>query len=79
MNKLDKAKEIITKYFSSADCGLFNTHGIDPETGVVYDEDGLTINVNFYWCYAEVFGLSDEEFAELEKWYDQMRRNYYGR
>ena len=74
MNKLEKAKEIIKKNFSSCDCGLFNTRILVGDSmSTIYDEDGLTIDVCYYYSYFEVFGLTDEEFAELKKFYANLQ------
>ena len=73
MNKLEKAKEIIKEHYEQADCGLYdnrNTMG-DPMT-TIYDEDELTIDICYYYAYFEVFGLSDEEFEELEVFYNSL-------
>jgi len=39
----------------------------------LYDEDGLTIDICYEWAYFEVFGLSDSEFEELERYYEEIR------
>lgn len=39
----------------------------------IYDEDGLTIDVCYRYSYFEVFGLTDEEFEELKKFYVYLR------
>jgi len=74
--KLDKAKEIIKEYYRFADCGIFNTRNFfeDPmET--VYEGNGLTIDVCYYYSYFEVFGLSDAEFKELEEYYNSLEES----
>lgn len=71
-SNFDVAKEIIDKYFGIADCGLFdsrNTVG-DPMT-TVYDANGLVVDICYRYSYFEVFGLSAEEFKQLEKHYNQ--------
>jgi hypothetical protein len=73
MNKLDKAKEIIKTIYKVADLGIFNTTGEDM-TETVYEDDGLSINVCYYYSYLEVFGLSDTEFKELKKYYNSLER-----
>lgn len=73
MNKLEKAKEIIKKVYRYADCGIFNTRnlcGDDMEN--IYSDKELTIDICFTWLYLEVFGLSDEEFKELVKYYEKL-------
>lgn len=74
MDRLEKAKEIIKENFSLYDCGLFNTRNLvgDPMS-TIYDEDGLTIDVCYRYSYFEVFGLTDEEFEELKKFYVYLR------
>lgn len=74
MSKLEKAKEIIKKYYDEADCGIFNSRNLvgDPMS-TIYDEDGLTIDICQYWSYFEVFGLSEKEFLELRKYYGSLR------
>lgn len=41
----------------------------------IYDEDGLTIDVCYYYSYFEVFGLTDEEFEELKKFYAYLQHS----
>lgn len=74
MGRLERAKEIIKENFSLYDCGLFNTRNLvgDPMS-TIYDEDGLTIDVCYRCSYFEVFGLTDEEFEELKKFYVYLR------
>lgn len=74
MDRLEKAKEIIKENFSLYDCGLFNTRNLigDPMS-TIYDEEGLTIDVCHRYSYFEVFGLTDEEFEELKKFYVYLR------
>lgn len=75
MSELEIAKKIIKENFSFYNCGLFNTRNLvgDP-MGTIYDEDGLTIDVCDYYSYFEVFGLTDEEFKELEKFYEYLEQ-----
>lgn len=80
MNKLEKAKEIIKENFSLYDCGLFNTRNVVGDTmSTIYDEDGLTIDVCYYWSYFEIFGLTDEEFDELKKFYAYLQYSQEGK
>lgn len=74
MSKLEKAKEIIKKYYDEADCGIFNSRNLVGDSmSTIYDEDGLTIDICQYWSYFEVFGLSEKEFLELRKYYSSLR------
>ena len=73
MNKLDKAKEIIEKNYKLARAGIFNAPNlVGDETAILYKYDGLTILICRYYEYFEVFGLTDDEFAELKDYYNQL-------
>ena len=71
--KLEKAKEIIKKNFRYGDCGLFKSRNVfgDPMHNI-YNADGLKIDICFCCGYFEVFGLTDEEFKELEEYYIKL-------
>ena len=73
MNKLDTAKEIIKKYYSQADCGIYDCRNFvgDPMTNI-YDDGELCIDICYRYSYFEVFGLSDTEFNELSAFYDGL-------
>lgn len=74
MTKLDKAKKVIEHYYNEARCGIFNTRNLisDPmET--LYEGSDVIIDICRPYEYFEVFGLSDEEFSELEKFYNGLR------
>lgn len=73
MSNLDKAKEIIKTFYKIAKCGIFNT----PNTAgdymeTIYEGEGLTIDICYYYSYFEVFGLTNVEFEELKKYYDSL-------
>lgn len=73
MDKLEKAKEIIRKHYAAGTLGIFdcrNTLGDIMTT--IYDEDGLTIDICYSYEYFEVFGLTGEEFSELEEYYNGL-------
>ena len=78
MDKLEKAKEIIKENYEYADCGIFNTRNIAGDSmETIYeewygDDDVLTIDICYGWSYFEVFGLSEEEFDELEEYYETL-------
>lgn len=74
MSKLDRAKKVISERISDAECGIFNTRNIAGDAmTTIYEDDDLTIDICYHWSYFEVFGLTDEEFKELEKFYDSKR------
>ena len=79
MSNLEKAKEVIKEHYDDADCGIFNTRNIvgDPmET--IYNNDDFRIDICYGYAYYEVFGLSDEEFEELCKYYHELGKEYEG-
>lgn len=70
MTNLEKAKEIIKEHYKDADCGIFNTRNWAGDVvTTIYDKDGLTVDICYNWSYYEVFGLSNDDFAELSKYY----------
>ena len=73
MANLEKAKEIIKEHY--VPCGIFNSCNVtgDPMS-TIYKGDGLQIDICYYYEYFEVFGLTDEEFETLEKYYDKLGR-----
>ena len=68
-----KAKQVIKEYYHEANCGLFDCRNDagDPMT-TIYSDDGLMIDICYYYSYFEIFGLSDDEFKELAKFYDSL-------
>ena len=73
MTKLEKAKEIIKEHFKDADCGIFdNRNWVGDWMTNIYNDNGLAIDICYGWSYFEVFGLSDEEFTELCKYYEEL-------
>ena len=70
MSNLEKAKEIIKDNINVAQAGLFCTRNVvgDSMTNI-YDNNGLCVDICYYYGYFEVFGLSDVEFSELYKYY----------
>ena len=88
MNKLEKAKEIVTQYIDDAKDGIFCTRNIlgDPMSPIYHYEDWhgdvhdfLHIDICYKCEYFEVFGLSDEEFIELKIYYEEIRKEAYDR
>ena len=73
MTNLEKAKKIISEYFSQAECGIYDTHNVIGDLmGTIYEENGLRIDICVYYGYFEVFGLTDEEFEELKRFYNSL-------
>ena len=74
MDKLQKAKEIIKKYYNEADCGIFNVRNYsDIMMANIYDSDDLAIDICYQYSYFEVFGLDEEQFDELRSFYYSLQ------
>lgn len=71
--EVEKVKEVIKNNIEDALYGIFDCRNVvgDPmET--IYDEDGVKIDICRNWEYFEVFGLTNEEFAEIESFYEDL-------
>lgn len=80
MTNLDKAKEIIKKNYKFARAGIFNTPNlVGDEIDILYNDNSINISICKYYEYFEVFGLSDNEFAELKDYYEQLVREKKGK
>ena len=88
MNKLEKAKEIVTKYIDDAKDGIFCTRNVlgDTMSSIYHYEDlhdevrdFLHIDICYQHEYFEVFGLSNKEFNELKTYYEKIRKEAYNR
>lgn len=74
MNRLDKVKEVIKKYFEEADCGLyFSRNTVGDRMSTIYCEDNITVDVCHKWSYFEVLGLKVGEKEELMDFYLQLK------
>ena len=73
MSNLEKAKEVIAEFILYADCGIFNIRNLDDEPmTTIFDNGEIQIDICPHWSYFEVFGLSSNEFNELEKYYNEL-------
>lgn len=73
-SKLDIAKKIIVEQYKYYPCGIFNSRNIAGDhMNTIYDDNVLCIDVCDDYEYFEVFGLTQKEFDELEKFYDELR------
>lgn len=73
-NNLEKAKEIVKKNYKDADCGIFESRNVlGDRMMTIYKNESLTIDICYNYAYFEVFGLTNEEFKELEKYYDSLK------
>ena len=67
--------QIVKAYYNVAGYGIFSCNNcVGDDMTTVYEDEDLTIDVCYGWAYFEVFGLSDAEFLELEKYYNSLRK-----
>ena len=72
-DKLEIAKKVIKENYKDADCGIFDCRNLAGDSmTTIYDEDGLQIDICYGYSYFEVFGLTNKEFQELEKYYEEL-------
>lgn len=77
--KLETAKRVIEEFVSDACCGIFNSRNtVGDRMTTIYDSDELAVDICYGEMYFEVFGLSEEEFAELEAYYKKLTDEYWG-
>lgn len=70
-SRLEKTKKIIESRIQDARFGIFNSRNIVGDImSTIYEDDEITIDICYHWCYFEVFGLSDDEFKSLEAYAD---------
>lgn len=73
MRDLSKIKEVIKEHISSARCGIFDCRNIVGDYMInIYKDGDVRIDICYGWEYFEVFGLTDEEFFEVEKYYKKL-------
>lgn len=72
--KVDIVKNIILDNMDNACCGIFNNRNlVGDNMTTLYREDGLQVDICYDWAYIEVFGLTNEEFDELKRWYNEIK------
>lgn len=74
MDKLEKAKEVIRENWKELAHGIFDTRNwVGDQMDTIYEDDDLVIDACWGNEYFEVFGLTDDEFEELENYYNKLR------
>lgn len=74
MTRLDKAKNLIEMHLKKAKCGLYDSRNTEgDEMTTVYKDRELQIDICYFYEYFEVFGLSNSEFRELKRYYNDLR------
>ena len=73
IKKVEKVKEVIKNNIEDALYGIFDCRNIaGDQMETIYDEVGIRIDLCRNWGYFEVFGLTDEEFSEVESFYGDL-------
>ena len=68
-----KLKELIKKNYKNADCGIYNTRNTTGDTmQLLYQNGNIRLEMCYYYSYFEVFGLSEEEFKLLKRFYNSL-------
>lgn len=76
--KMEIAKRIIKENIRYAEYGIFSTRNtVGDPIDRIYSKDGLIIDICYRYCYFEVFGLSDDEFDKLKRFYKKISGNLY--
>lgn len=66
-NRLNKLKKFLKEKFKKR-IQAFDTRNTEGDSmGTIYNEDGITVDYCYYYEYIEIFGITDEEYKELEK------------
>ena len=69
-------KEIIKEWFEYGDCGLYNCRNLMADCmATLFEGEYFTLEICYNWSYFEVFGTTDEEFTELLKYYDNLKKS----
>lgn len=73
MSKLEIAKKIIKENIKDAKYGIFFNRNTANDVMInIYAKDGVYIDICYDYNYFEVFGLTEEEFNELEDYYLEL-------
>lgn len=71
--KLAIAMAFVKRYIAEADCGLFDRmDSFGDRKKVLYNYDGLVVQLCPDYQYLEVLGLPHEQFYELKEFYDSL-------
>lgn len=72
-NKLEIAKKVIKEHFNEGQHGIFNNRNVaGDDMTTIYNENGLTIDICYYYEYFEVFGLDHDDFMSLNEYYSSL-------
>ena len=77
MSKLEIAMKVIEEHYQDAPYGIFDTRNIVGDfMSTIYEGNGLKIDICYGYKYFEVFGLTKEEFQQLESYYTALVHHY---
>lgn len=72
--RLDRVKQVIKDFYNIADCGLFFSRNlVGDQMYTIYNEDGIQIDICYYYSYFEVFGLSEDEQKTMKQFYLDLK------
>lgn len=73
LSKLDIAKEVIRDHWMLARLGIYNgPNNSGAPVYMIYHDHEMEIYICYCYEYFEVYGLTDDEFADLKKYYDEL-------
>ncbi len=74
MSNLQKAEAIITENIKDGRFGIFDTPNLVGDVmSTLYQDPELCVRICYPYHYFEVFGLTDDEFNQLELFYAELR------
>lgn len=72
--ELQKVKQIIKENIKDYNCGIFDTRNIAGDFMItLYEGKCFTLDACYDWSYYELFGTTDEEFEEVEEYYNLIK------
>ena len=74
MRDLTEVKKVIKDNFEGGRFGIYDTRNIAGDIlEIIYEKDGVRIEICPYYEYFEVFGLTCEEFEKVKEYYNHLR------
>lgn len=66
-DRLNKLEKFLKETFPEGIQSLTTRNILGDPMKNIYDEDNIQVDYCYYYDYIEIFGLTDEEYKELEK------------
>lgn len=77
MERIQKVKETIKKHYDDACCGCYFTRNFAGDSmETIYAHDGVIIDICRFYRYFEIFGLTEDEQAEVLAFYEECRKEW---